>query len=199
MGLLIVLSPLKLEILLQNSKFNKMQFFALATLGALSLMATAEAFPWNYVYAQHQAPGYFHASGILATDPLFYNSYYEVPYQYNLLAPYYYTDYYAPYQNNFQNLGFTFVHQSSPFNQAVLQIKGKESKTPIVDVDPINEGYDDKYDKQKDHSELIEEILDDDYEEYKSDQDNASLDGDYEEYEYDVAKIGGRNESPSRN
>merc|ERR1712156_332511 len=176
-----------------------MKFFALAALGALSLMATAEALPWNYVYAQHQAPRYFHASGILATDPLFYNTYYEayeVPYQYNLLAPYYYTDYYTPYQHNFQNHGFTFVHQSSPFNQEVFEIKGKESKTPIVNVDPINEQYDDK---QDDHTELIEEILDDDYEEYKSDQDNASLDGDYEEYEYDVAKIGGRNDSPSRN
>merc|ERR1712038_1051724 len=158
MGLLIVLSPLKLENLPHNSKFNKMKFFALAALGALSLMATAEAFPWNYVYAQHQAPEYFHANGILATDPLLYNTYYEVyevPFQYNLLAPYYYTDYYTPYQQNFQNHGFTFVHQSSPFNQAVLEIKGKESKNPIVNVDPFNE----QYDKQDDHTELIEEIL----------------------------------------
>jgi len=179
-----------------------MKFFALAALGAMYLMATAEALPWNYVYAQHQAPGYFHASGILATDPLFYNTYYEayeVPYQHNVLAPYYYTDFYAPHQHNFQNHGFTFVHQSRPFNQAVLEIKGKESKTPIVNVDPINEQYDDKYDKKDDHNELIEEILDDDYEEYKSDQDNASLLDDYENYEYDVAKIGGRNDSPSRN
>ena len=55
----------------------------------------------------------------------------------------------------------------SPFNQEVFEIKGKESKTPIVNVDPIN---DDNYDKQDDHTKLIEEILDDDYEEYKSDQ-----------------------------
>ena len=62
----------------------------------------------------------------------------------------------------------TFFYR--PFNQAVFEIKGKESKTPIVNVDPINEQYDDKYDKQNDHTELIEKILDDDYEEYKSDQ-----------------------------
>merc|ERR1712156_33133 len=197
MGLLIVFSPLKLKTYLKIR--NKMKFFALAALGALSLIATAEALPWNYVYAQQQAPGYFHASGLFATDPLFYNTYNEVPYQYNLLTPYYYTDFYAPYQHNFLNHGITFAHQSRPFNQAVFEIKGKESKTPIVNVDPINEGYDDKYDNQTDHNELIEEILDDDYEEYKSDQDNASLDDDYEEYEYDVAKIGGRNDSPSRN
>merc|ERR1712156_656490 len=168
MGLLIVFSPLKLETYLKIQ--NKMKFFALATLGALSLMAAAEAFPWNYVYAQQQAPGYFHGRGIFATDPLFYNTYNEVPYQYNLLTPYYYTDFYAPYQHNFLNHGFTFAHQSRPFNRAVFEIKGKESKTHIVNVDPINEDYDDKYDKQNDHTELIEEILDDDYEEYKSDQ-----------------------------
>jgi len=174
-----------------------MKSFPLAALGALSVMATAKAIPWNYLYTQRQAPGYFHTSGILATDPLFYNTYYEAPYQYNLLAPYYYTDYYAPHHHNFLNHGFTFAHQLGPFNQAVFEIKGKESKTPIVNVDPINEGYDENNDKQNDHTDLIEEILDDDYEEYKSDQDNASLDDDYEEYDYDVAKIGGRNDSPS--
>ena len=57
-----------------------------------------------------------------------------------------------------------------PMNQAVVEIKGKEAKTPVVTVDPIEEEYDEEYDEQNDQTELVDESLDDDYEEYKSDQ-----------------------------